>query len=115
MLCVGWCRTAVGWWRAAAADDRADWLATQAVEKYGFRVIGLLQEMYRRVVKLGEHHTDTADIQYNIGICYQQHGDNDMALRVFYRALRTYKMNLGPEDFKTCGSRALLPHTELAC
>jgi tetratricopeptide (TPR) repeat protein len=67
-----------------------------AVEKYGFRIIGLLQELQRRERKLGLGHPDTADVLYNMGRLYQQHGDLDLALGAFARALRTYKATLGP-------------------
>ena len=66
-----------------------------AVEKYGFRIIGLLEELQHREAKLGSHHTDTADVRYNMGRLYQQHGDLDHALRSFNRALRAYTDNLG--------------------
>jgi hypothetical protein len=72
-----------------------------AVEKYGFRMIKLLEELQRRVVKLGPHHVGTADITYNIGRLYQQHGDTEMALKAFYRALTVYKTELGDRDLKT--------------
>ena len=66
-----------------------------AVEKYGFRIIGLLEELQRREVKLGAGHTDTADVRYNMGRLYQQHGDFDLALRSYNAALQTYNANLG--------------------
>ena len=59
-----------------------------AIEKYGFRVIGLLQELQRRERKLGSQHTDTADVLYNLGRLYQQHGDFKEALGAFNRALK---------------------------
>ena len=66
-----------------------------AVEKYGFRIIGLLQELQRREAKLGADHTDTADVRYNMGRLYQQHGDLEQALKSFNHALRAYTGNLG--------------------
>lgn len=66
-----------------------------AVEKYGFRIIGLLQELQHREAKLGSDHTDTADVRYNMGRLYQQHGDLDQALKSFNHALRAYTTNLG--------------------
>lgn len=66
-----------------------------AVEKYGFRIIGLLQELQHREAKLGSDHTDTADVRYNMGRLYQQHGDLEQALKSYNRALRAYTDNLG--------------------
>ena len=87
-----------------------------AVEKYGFRVIGLLQELQRRERKLGLAHPDTADVLYNLGRLYQQHGDFKEALAAFNKALGTYTKVLGTGHSKSvrfCMATSLPRHSFL--